>query len=227
MGSNRFPGKMMEPLGAWPVIEWVLARSLQAQRADAVVLATSDKHGDDVLCDVATRLGVDVFRGDEADVLGRYAAAAKQSDASVVVRVCGDRPLVDPVLIDAAIDDFASGGADLTFNHTSDGAENWPKGFGAEVLSADLLYKMSDRVESPYHREHVTSFVWHDRDTYRVRPVSCPPEIDPGIADLKLDVDEPEDLERLRRLLPDASLSVGTPEVIRAWRATATDPDTA
>ena len=218
MGSRRFPGKMAETLGPWPLVEWVLARTARADSVDTVVLATSDKAQDDVLRAIAARLGIAVYRGDEQDVLGRSAAAAQLHDAETVVRICGDRPLVDPVLVDLAVTDFAGGGADLSFNHISEGPQRWPRGFGAEVLSASLLYDMAARVEDPYHREHVTSFAWHNRPRYHIRPVPCPPALDPGFEDLRFDVDTPEDLDLLRRILPEPDLAVTAQAVLDNWR---------
>lgn len=224
MGSSRFPGKMTAKLGPWPLVEWVLSRTARAEKLDKVVLATSDLPRDDVLCDVADRLKVEVFRGDEDDVLGRYAAAAHAASATTVVRICGDRPLVDPAMVDLAVAEFAAGGADLTFNHIADGNENWPRGFGAEILSASLLHEMAERVDDPYHREHVTSFLWNDRVRYRIRPARCPAAMDPGFAGLRLDVDEVADLELLQRILPAPDIAVSAQAVIAAWRQLASVP---
>lgn len=224
MGSSRFPGKMTAKLGPWPLVEWVLSRTARAQSLDKVILATSDLPRDDVLCDVADRLKVEVFRGDEEDVLGRFAAAAHAGDATTVVRICGDRPLVDPALVDQAVVEYLAGGADLTFNHIPDGPENWPRGFGAEVLSASLLHQMAESVDDPYHREHVTSFLWRDRGSYQIRPAPCPADIDPGFAGLRLDVDEDADLALLQQILPAPDITVSTPAVIAAWRRLASAP---
>jgi len=79
MGSIRFPGKMMAQLGEAPIIEWVLTRLKGAQHLDEIVLATTDDPCDVVLAEVAIGAGISVFRGSEADVLGRYAGAASLS----------------------------------------------------------------------------------------------------------------------------------------------------
>ncbi|MBT3400477.1 MAG: hypothetical protein HOL07_16180 [Rhodospirillaceae bacterium] len=225
MGSSRFPGKMVADLGPWPLVEWVLARTAKAISLDKVILATSDKPRDDVLCSVADRLQVEVFRGDEDDVLGRYSAAARAANATTVVRICGDRPLVDPAVIDLAVKEYCAGGADLTFNHIPDGNENWPRGFGAEVLSASLLHEMAEGVDDPYHREHVTSFLWNDRTRHHIRPAPCPVNIDPGFAGLRLDVDEQEDLDLLQKILPAPDLAVSAEAVIAAWRRLGSETD--
>src|SRR5690348_14470818 len=106
MNSQRLPGKMMQNLEGAPIMEWVLHRTARARLLDGVVLATTEQAADDPLVEVGQRLGVGIFRGDENDVLGRFARAAEISKAETVVRICADRPLVDPDVIDLAIRAF-------------------------------------------------------------------------------------------------------------------------
>ena len=218
MGSMRFPGKMMATLNGHPVIEWVLARTRRAQLVDEVVLATTCSPEDDVLAEVAERLGIAVHRGSECDVLGRYAEASRLTKAEVVVRICGDRPLVDPAVVDLAVATYEKSGPDLAFNHISDGTERWPRGFGAEVLSAKLLHWLAENAHAPDDREHVTYYLWQRRDRYRLAPALCPEALDPGVPDLKLDLDTPEDLTRLRRLCRGNDMCVSATAVMKRWK---------
>ena len=218
MNSQRFPGKMMQDLGGVPVIEWVLHRTAKAQLVDDVLLATTMQPIDDALVAAAERLGIRVFRGSEDDVLGRYARAAEQSSAETVVRICADRPLVDPDVVDLAIRTFADQKVDIVFNHISENGERWPRGFGAEVLSASLLAWMDRNAKAPDDREHVTIYAWKHRDDYCVYPAKCPVALDPGIPDLKLDLDVPEDLDRLRGLCAGETIDVSAERIVARWR---------
>jgi spore coat polysaccharide biosynthesis protein SpsF len=219
MGSSRFPGKSMELLEGAPVLEWVLRRSAQAELIDDVVLATTQNKGDDILVGLADRLGIRVFRGSEDDVLGRYAGAAELSRATVVVRICADRPLVDPKVIDMAVGTYRSELPDLAFNHISEGTERWPRGFGAEVLSASFLHWMNENANSAQDREHVTYYAWQHRDRYRIVPAKCPAALDPGMSDLKFDLDGPDDLKRLRVLCAGAGSEISAETLLARWRA--------
>jgi spore coat polysaccharide biosynthesis protein SpsF len=218
MNSQRFPGKMMQDLEGSPIIEWVLHRTAKAQLLDDVVLATTAQPADEPLVAAAKRLHIEVFRGDESDVLGRYARAAEMSGAETVVRICADRPLVDPGVIDLAVRTFDELKPDLAFNHISDNGERWPRGFGAEVLSTSLVNWMDKNANAPDDREHVTIYAWKHRAEYRIVPAKCPPEIDPGSPDVKLDLDTPEDLQRLRRLCAGASIDVPAGRLMARWR---------
>jgi spore coat polysaccharide biosynthesis protein SpsF len=218
MGSRRYPGKMMEVLESAPLIEWVLRRTCRATLLDSVVLATTTHERDNPLVDVAECLGIDVYRGSEEDVLDRYARAAEISEAQTVVRICADRPLVDPDVIDMAIRTYIDHKPDLAFNHISEGIDRWPRGLGAEVFSAELLAWMDQHTTDREHREHVTLYAWTHRNRFHILAAPCPPALDPGVPDVKLDVDEPADLQLLRKLCSGEGPDVPPERIVARWR---------
>lgn len=218
MGSSRFPNKMMSELNGKPLIEWVVRRSQKAENVDCTVLATSKKEQDDILASMADKYDCPTFRGSESDVLGRYSSAADEFGADTVVRICADRPLVDPQLIDSSLDRYSVVDADLVYNHISGDEQYWPRGFGAEVFSAEILHWMDKNVASSFCREHVTPHIWDDKSGFTVDPVECPSNINPGIKDLKLDVDTVEDLDRLKVVCADMGINAHTSEIIQSWK---------
>ena len=219
MGSRRYPGKMMEALEGAPLIEWVLRRTRRATLLDDVVLATTTHERDDPLVDVAGRLGIDVCRGSEEDVLDRYARATEISEAETVVRICADRPLVDPDVVNMAIQTYINEKPDLAFNHISEGMDRWPRGFGAEVLSAELLAWMDQHATDREHREHVTLYAWNHRDRFRILAAPCPPALDPGVPDVKLDVDDPGRLAAIAQVVQRGGPRTCRPErIVARWR---------
>jgi spore coat polysaccharide biosynthesis protein SpsF len=199
-------------------MEWVIHRTKKAKNVDEVVLATSKKAIDDILEKVAIENNCQVFRGSESDVLGRYAETSIKYEADVVVRICADRPLVDPMLIDQAIDVFNRSSADLVYNHISSKDQWWPRGFGAEVLSAEELINLDNNVTDGYEREHVTLHMWNNTSRYELLVAQCPDDINPGIKDLKLDVDQITDLNLLKKVMKNLSIDSKTSEVIASWR---------
>jgi spore coat polysaccharide biosynthesis protein SpsF len=218
MGSSRFPGKMMEKLNGHTLMEWVIHRTKKAKNVDEVVLATSKKAIDDILEKVAIENNCQVFRGSESDVLGRYAETSIKYEADVVVRICADRPLVDPMLIDQAIDVFNRSSADLVYNHISSKDQWWPRGFGVEVLSAEELINLDNNVTDGYEREHVTLHMWNNTSRYELLVAQCPDDINPGIKDLKLDVDQITDLNLLKKVMKNLNIDSKTSEIIASWR---------
>lgn len=222
MGSSRFPNKMMADLHGEPVINWVLKRCLQAQSVDKTILATSRLSGDDILAKQAEQLGVAVFRGDEADVLSRYADITKAETADLVVRVCGDRPLIDPSLIDQAVafmhaNSYANAHIDLAYNHISGQGQNWPRGFGVEIIKAEHIIHMNSIVDTQFHREHVTPYIWELPEKYNITALTCHPNLDIGIVDIECDLDTEEDLAVIKNISENIGIHGTAEQFFSNW----------
>lgn len=214
MGSTRFPGKMLAELGGYPILEWVLKRISRARLIDRVVLATTTSSRDDALVSLAQKLGVEVFRGSETDVLGRFAAAAAQHGADVVVRVCADNPFVDPDEVDRLVNHFNHNLCDYACNHQDRLGSLYADGFGAEILSSALLQQIANTALDTRHREHATLYIWDHASDYRLSTVSAPSEL--AHPELRFDVDQPHDLTYLQALA-NAGVNIGNTasEIVR------------
>lgn len=199
MGSTRFPGKMLAPLGGVPILEWVLTRTLQSKLLDGVVLATSDLKRDDDLVRIAKKIGVNVYRGNEVDVLGRFAAAAKFNDADSIVRVCADNPFIDPGEIDRLIQFYQNDLCDYACNHQERLGNHYADGFGAEILSSELLIKIANIAMDIKYREHVTLYLWDNFDKFRIKALLPPPGLNQPR--LRFDIDTFEDYEYIKSLV--------------------------
>lgn len=194
MGSTRLPGKVLEPLGTATVLDYVFDRCRLSARSRGLVLATTVLPEDDPLEAWARERGYPVFRGSGTDVLDRYLGAAEAAGADPVVRVTGDCPLVDPGIIDAVIDLFSSRPCDYAC------IEGLPRGVdGAEAISLSSLRDAHARtsVSETYYREHVMTYIAGNPARYRVNIAKAP---EGQGAEYRLCVDEPADLELIRRV---------------------------
>ncbi len=217
MGSRRFPGKMLARLGGIALLEWVVRRLLRATTLAQVVLATSDRDSDYALAELATRLGIAVFRGSEADVLGRFVGAASMARADNVVRICADNPFIDPAEVDRLVRYFAENPCDYACNHQDRLGSKYADGFGAEILSAALLGKIAANALEPRHREHATLYLWDHASEYTLTAVAAPAEL--AFPKLRFDVDTPDDLGNMEALVR-AGMAIDTPapDIIRIAR---------
>lgn len=192
MGSSRLPGKVLADLCGDTMLARVVARLRAAARVDDVVIATSVAPADAAVAREAARLGAACFRGPEADVLARYAGAARAARADAIVRVTADCPLLDPGVVDAVIAALRSG-ADYASNTIQ---RTFPRGLDAEALHRGALEEIARRATSPAAREHVTAYVMEDPDRFRIRQVLAARDD----SDLRFTVDTPEDLALVRAL---------------------------
>ena len=215
VGSSRLPGKVLEDLNGWPLLSWTIKRVQLAQRVDRIVLATGTNSENDPLEEVARSCGVDVFRGSEDDVLGRFAGAARQFKAETVVRVCADSPLVAPEFIDSAVFHYESKRPDLAYNLGPLFGCGYPFGMGCEVFGTDLLFDMDVNAREPSQREHVTPFIHEQQERFDIGIV--PYRSEWGVCDttVSLAVDTPEDLERMRKLMVGMQFDVPASVVVQ------------
>lgn len=109
-GSTRFPGKPLHPIAGKPLIQHVWERCCQTTLLSQVIVATDDQRIADA---VAAFGGKAVMTStDHPTGTDRLAEAAKAiPEATHVINIQGDEPLIDPTLIDdlakALIDDPA------------------------------------------------------------------------------------------------------------------------
>jgi len=201
MGSTRLPGKMMEDLSGYPLIWHILQRAKQVNADGPVILATTNLPRDDVLAKEAASLQIPFVRGDENDVMGRFLLALEQFPARWVARVCGDSPLFDPEFLNHCLAAAAKTQADVVKFR-----DDRPTLFqGCEVVSAHALhFSRHQAPHDPWSFEHVTAWAMRNSeqwpDDLKTTLIDPDPQM---VRDIKLSVDTPEEMARLRRLYDD------------------------
>ena len=198
MWSSRLPGKMMLSLHGHPIIEWVVRRVTLARSLDDVVVAIPDTRNDDILSQFITEnLKAKVYRGSEQDVLKRFLGASKNSQASHVVRVCADNPLVSGEVIDDLIQYFTDHPCDYAYNQGDGGQTNaYPDGLGAEIVPFSLLDWLHKHTVGARYREHCLTYIVDNADQFTIKTFD-PPDQHIARPWLKLDIDNLEDYCRL------------------------------
>lgn len=173
MGSSRLPGKVLLPLLGRTMLERVIERVALAKTVSAIVVATSDQQSDDCIASVGSESGVTVFRGDEADVLGRYAGAARVSGAEVIVRVTSDCPLLDPGVLDEIVSAYVKNpdGLDYVSNTIE---RTYPRGLDVEALPMRVIEHLEHVAPSMEEREHVTLHLLRNQAQFRIAQVRYP-----------------------------------------------------
>lgn len=154
MGSLRLPGKVMSLIESQTAIQRLLSRLAMSKSLDQIVLATTQLPADDKLADHVSSLGVNVFRGDNQDVLQRYLDAASEHKADLVVRVTGDCPVIDPSIVDKVVQLAESSQADYCSNVEP---PSFPIGLDVEVFPLTSLLWADKNCNLIADREHVTT----------------------------------------------------------------------
>jgi glutamate-1-semialdehyde 2,1-aminomutase len=191
MGSSRFPGKVLKTLpGGLSLIGFLLARLSKSTALDKIVLATTGREIDTPLAEHVTKLGFEVFRGSENDVLDRYYEAALPHSPKQVVRITGDCPLIDPELVTQVIELLASQTADYASNVSP---PSFPDGLDIEAFTFASLKRAWLEAKSQPEREHVTPYL-RDPGRFKIANVQNATDESSG----RWTVDDPADYDVVR-----------------------------
>ena len=87
MSSNRLPKKALADLNGKPAIIRMIQRVKKSQLIDKLVLATGKSNDNDVLEKLVKQFTqINVFRGENNDVLSRFVDVSKKYSADIIVR---------------------------------------------------------------------------------------------------------------------------------------------
>ncbi len=199
IGSSRLPGKMFKKLGRYYLIEWVIMRLKKSKKINKIILATTTNKKDKKFVNICRKFNITFFSGSENDVLGRFYNSVKKIKNANIVRVCADNPFIDPTEVDNLISFFNKNKYDYACNHQNKLKSGYADGFGAEILSLNLLNKLNQIVKEKNLREHVTQYIWKKKNNFKIH--SLKPCKDLSYPKLKFDVDTINDLKYLSRIV--------------------------
>jgi spore coat polysaccharide biosynthesis protein SpsF len=203
MGSTRLPKKVLKDIVGKPMLWHIINRIKKAKSISQIVIATTTKEKDKPIVKLALENGVNVFLGNEDDVLDRYYKAALTFKADIIVRITGDCPLIDPEVIDSAVNyycsnsfDYVSTARSLNKQEHKHSLRVYPDGLDVEVFSFAALQKAWKHARLTSEREHVTPYIWKRHDAFRIGIIEC----DQNLSEMRWTVDNPKDLVFIRAI---------------------------
>ncbi len=188
MASQRLPGKALKYIGDREILGWVIHRVSMIRGVDEVVVATSDQDLDDIIAIFCAANDIPCFRGSPDDVIHRFWMAAGLTDATHVLRVTADCPLLCPELNRLILSGLK--GSECGYASMPTGGSNGlvQEAFRVEALEAAHLY-----ATDAGSLEHVVPWMLENLKTHWV-----PQPFDLGSA--RWCVDTQDDLDSLRML---------------------------
>ncbi|MDC3174443.1 hypothetical protein OA868_01550 [Candidatus Pelagibacter sp.] len=208
MGSHRLPRKMTKKIGNYSLIEWVIRRLKKTKSLNKIILATSEKKKDKIFKKISQKFKINFFAGKEKDVLGRFVDSMSRIKKANVIRVCADNPFIDPKQIDLLISFYNKNNFDYVCNHQNRINSKYADGFGAEILSLDLLRKLDRLVLKKEYREHVTLYIWKNKKKFKIHSIKADKKL--AYPKLKFDIDTLEDLKKIKNLVKKFNINIKT-----------------
>jgi spore coat polysaccharide biosynthesis protein SpsF len=166
-------------------------------------VATTTDAADDPIVEFCRSQSLDITRGHPVDVLDRYWRTAQAFQAGTIVRVTADCPLIDPGLIDLAVETLQMATPAVDFTATRlPWDRTYPIGLDVEVCTRDALLTAWQEAQEEHQREHVMPFLYEHPERFRILLLHA--EHDYGA--MRWTVDTAQDLQFIRALvalLPD------------------------
>ncbi len=189
MGSTRLPGKvLMNADEKNSVLYYVITQLQNCKFLDKIVVATTELKEDDEIEKFVTSMNIDCFRGRSTDVLDRYYKCALKFSLSIIVRITADNPLIDPTLVDDAINIFNSNSFDYVSNAH---IRSFPHGTETEVFSFIALETVWKNAKTNYDKEHVTPYLYNNPDRFNIFDIMYKE----NMSHLRWTVDKEDDLK--------------------------------
>lgn len=194
MGSTRLPGKVMHEIDGKPLLQYLIERLRRCCIPDTVIVATSIDGIDDSIAELCEDLGISYWRGDCENVASRFKDIIEHWNLDAFIRLSGDSPLLDHVLIDEYYPIFCKIPCDLLTNLFP---RTYPKGQSIEFFRSQVFLNGYSMMEDKDDLEHVTTFFYKKYLDFNIHNISC----DTDFSHLQLSVDTPEDLMNFKRII--------------------------
>ena len=108
-----------------------------------------------------------------------------------MVRITADDPFKEPAVIDAVVNKLVNGGYDHVTNNLP---PSFPEGLDCEAFTKAALDRSEREAETAFEREHVTQYIYHHPEIFRIGNVSNGVDL----SSLRWTIDKDADLEMVR-----------------------------
>lgn len=186
--STRLPGKVLKPILDKPMLVHQIERIQRCNKIDKIIVATSTEPSDDAIHALCQQSNIACSRGSLDDVLDRFYQTNQQENADQIIRLTGDCPLIDPVIIDEVVSAHITSKSDYTNNCS---LPYLPDGLDVEVFTKASLAKSWHEAKKPSEREHVTQYIRNNTAIFTINNITQAVDY----SHLRWTVDEPEDFE--------------------------------
>jgi len=194
MGSSRLPGKILKLLDDETVLFHVVNQLKHCKKLENIIVATTNLPEDDVVETCVKKLNVSCFRGHPTDVLDRFFQCAKLHSIKIIIRITADNPLIDPNIVDNAIEKFNNGNFDYLSTQRS---KTFPNGTETEIFSFQSLEKAWLNAKKPSEREHVTPYFYNHPEIFQITNL----EHSENLSNLRWTIDRENDLKLIKIII--------------------------
>jgi len=166
--SKRLPGKALKKINNETLIGHLIKRLKLSKKINNIVLATTRNKEDQKIAKIAKLNDIDVFCGEEKNVLKRMFNASSQFKSNITIRVTGDDVLIDPHYLDKLIDYHLRNNLEYSNNKAL------PGGTEVEVFNHELLKFLLKVIKNQDGTEYLTFYIKRYKDQFNIGSLPIP-----------------------------------------------------
>ena len=217
MTSSRLPGKVLLPVLGISMLERLITRLKSVSNINEIVVATTTNSQDDIIVELCERLKTRTFRGSELDVFQRVIGASIFAEAEIIVEITGDCPIIDPKLIEDAVETFKFSKVDYLSNCE---IQTYPAGMEIQVINLQALVRSYSMTNSLLDKEHVTLHIRKNPELFKHMHITAPLNL--LAPELSVTLDERADFELITFIieqLEPTNFYFGCGEIVNLLRS--------
>jgi len=166
-GSSRLPEKVLKTVLGRSILYRMVERLRRITFPVEILVATSTEKNDDAIEKECENMGLPCFRGSLRNLLDRHYQAALTYKADWVFKIPSDCPLIDPTIIEKAIE--ISQTPHCPFDYISNlHPASWPDGNDVELMRFSCLEKAWKEASLDLELEHTTPYIWENPEKFLI-----------------------------------------------------------
>jgi len=191
--SARLFAKPMQFVDERRILDSMISQLKKSKLMNEIILAISEKPGNEVFVDYARKNHLKFVIGDDIDVLKRMIKAGDHVKADIIFRVTTEDPFVYWEIIDSVIKDHIKKNADFTYT------VDLPNGIGFELINLETLKRSHKKGNKRTRSELVTEYIFQNKSKFKINLYYVKKQL--RRSDIRLTVDFPEDLILVREIV--------------------------
>jgi spore coat polysaccharide biosynthesis protein SpsF len=207
LSSTRLPGKALLNICGKPCVEYLIERIKSSKNLDGIVICTTTNLNDDKLVELASNMKVNIFRGNEIDILDRYKNAALEFNVENIVNIDGDDIFCESEFIDKTAIELEKN--EFDYIHWT----NLPLGSTPIGLKTSALIKICDKKNTDNTETGWGKF-FTQTDLFNVKSLTSDNQELLNL-DIRLTLDYPEDLALFEQILMNLKWPFNLNDIVR------------
>lgn len=200
VSSTRLPKKtILDFHGGKGILEILVDRIKLKIPKEDIIIATSTNLENNVMEDIADKCEVNIFRGNENNVLDRFIQASIKYNADNVLRVCSDNVFIDLKDLKRL---YHIGKSELNHDYIAYQINDKPNilthyGLWGELIRKNTLEKVAELTDDIHFQEHVTNYIYTNKNIFSLKWLN--PLYQPKSRNIRLTTDTAVDFNLQRK----------------------------